>query len=292
MKQIRLKAMAKINLGLDVVRRREDGYHEVRMIMQTVNLYDKLVITVNEEPGIRLTTNLGFLPVNEDNLIYKAARLLMDEYDIKKGVDIQLQKFIPVAAGMAGGSTDAAATLIGMNRLFRLNLSRQQMMDYGVKLGADVPYCIAGGTALSEGIGEILTPLPDVPKGYVLVAKPGINVSTRFVYTNLKLNEETEHPDIDAQIEAIKEQDFRKMAGLMGNVLETVTIPAHPIIQEIKDFMMTEGAVNAMMSGSGPTVFGLFEDKQLEEKACEKLRESRLAKMVFLTTFIGQNPYA
>ena len=292
MKQIRLKAMAKINLGLDVVRRREDGYHEVRMIMQTVNLYDKLVITVSEEPGIRLTTNLGFLPVNEDNLIYKAARLLMDEYDIKKGVDIQLQKFIPVAAGMAGGSTDAAATLIGMNRLFRLNLSRQQMMDYGVKLGADVPYCIAGGTALSEGIGEILTPLPDVPKGYVLVAKPGINVSTRFVYTNLKLNEETEHPDIDAQIEAIKEQDFRKMAGLMGNVLETVTIPAHPIIQEIKDFMMAEGAVNAMMSGSGPTVFGLFEDKQLAEKACEKLRESRLAKMVFLTTFIGQNPYA
>ena len=292
MKQIRLKAMAKINLGLDVVRRREDGYHEVRMIMQTVNLYDKLVITVSEEPGIRLTTNLGFLPVNEDNLIYKAARLLMDEYDIKKGVDIQLQKFIPVAAGMAGGSTDAAATLIGMNRLFRLNLSRQQMMDYGVKLGADVPYCIAGGTALSEGIGEILSPLPDVPKGYVLVAKPGINVSTRFVYTNLKLNEETEHPDIDAQIEAIKEQDFRKMAGLMGNVLETVTIPAHPIIQEIKDFMMREGAVNAMMSGSGPTVFGLYEDKQLAEKACEKLRESRLAKMVFLTTFIGQNPYA
>lgn len=292
MKQIRLKAMAKINLGLDVVRRREDGYHEVRMIMQTVNLYDKLVITVNEEPGIRLTTNLGFLPVNEDNLIYKAARLLMDEYDIKKGVDIQLQKFIPVAAGMAGGSTDAAATLIGMNRLFRLNLSRQQLMDYGVKLGADVPYCIVGGTALSEGIGEILTPLPDVPKGYVLVAKPGINVSTRFVYTNLKLNEETEHPDIDAQIEAIKEQDFRKMAGLMGNVLETVTIPAHPIIQEIKDFMMREGAVNAMMSGSGPTVFGLFEDKQRAEKACEKLRESRLAKMVFLTTFIGQNPYA
>lgn len=292
MKQIRLKAMAKINLGLDVVRRREDGYHEVRMIMQTVNLYDKLVITVSEEPGIRLTTNLGFLPVNEDNLIYKAARLLMDEYDIKKGVDIQLQKFIPVAAGMAGGSTDAAATLIGMNRLFRLNLSRQQLMDYGVKLGADVPYCIVGGTALSEGIGEILTPLPDVPKGYVLVAKPGINVSTRFVYTNLKLNEETEHPDIDAQIEAIKEQDFRKMAGLMGNVLETVTIPAHPIIQEIKDFMMREGAVNAMMSGSGPTVFGLFEDKQLAEKTCEKLRESRLAKMVFLTTFIGQNPYA
>ena len=292
MKQIRLKAMAKINLGLDVVRKREDGYHEVRMIMQTVNLYDKLWISVSEEPGIRLETNLGFLPVNEDNLICKAAKLLMDEYDIRRGVDIQLKKFIPVAAGMAGGSTDAAATLIGMNKLFNLNLSRKVLMEYGVKLGADVPYCITGGTALSEGIGEILTPLPDVPKGYVLVAKPGINVSTKFVYTNLKLNEVMKHPDIDAQIEAIKEQDFRKMAGLMGNVLESVTIPAHPIIQEIKDFMMEEGAVNAMMSGSGPTVFGLYDNQNLAKKACEKLRESKLAKMVFLTTFIGQNPYA
>lgn len=291
MKQIRLKAMAKVNLGLDVVRKREDGYHEVRMIMQTVNLYDKLFITVSDEPGIRLKTNLGFLPVNEDNLIYKAAKMLIDEFQIRQGVDIQLQKFIPVAAGMAGGSTDAASTLIGMNKLFELGLTRRDLMERGVKLGADVPYCVGGGTALSEGIGEILTPLPDVPRGYILIAKPPINVSTRFVYGNLKADQLTYHPDIDGQIEAIRRQDFKKMADLMGNVLETVTIPAHPVIQDIKNFMLERGAVNAMMSGSGPTVFGLYQDQKIAEKACEELRAAGIAKMVFLTTFIGQNPY-
>ncbi|MCI7099174.1 MAG: 4-(cytidine 5'-diphospho)-2-C-methyl-D-erythritol kinase [Lachnospiraceae bacterium] len=292
MKQIRLKAMAKVNLGLDVVGKREDGYHEVRMIMQTVNLYDKIFISVSEKPGIRLKTNLNFLPVNENNLIYKAAKLLMDEFEIKEGVDIQLQKFIPVAAGMAGGSTDAATTLIGMNHLFDLGLSRRQLMERSVKLGADVPYCVTGGTALSEGIGEILTRLPDVPRGYVLVAKPGISVSTKFVYTNLKLDQLEKHPDIDAQIEAIRRQDFVQMARLMGNVLETVTIPEYPVVQEIKDFMMDCGAVNAMMSGSGPTVFGLYTNQIQAEKACERLRDAGLAKMVFLTTFVGQNPYA
>lgn len=284
--------MAKVNLGLDVVGKREDGYHEVRMIMQTVNLYDKIFISVSEKPGIRLKTNLNFLPVNENNLIYKAAKLLMDEFEIKEGVDIQLQKFIPVAAGMAGGSTDAATTLIGMNHLFDLGLSRRQLMERSVKLGADVPYCVTGGTALSEGIGEILTRLPDVPRGYVLVAKPGINVSTKFVYTNLKLDQLEKHPDIDAQIEAIRRQDFVQMARLMGNVLETVTIPEYPVVQEIKDFMMDCGAVNAMMSGSGPTVFGLYTNQIQAEKACERLRDAGLAKMVFLTTFVGQNPYA
>ena len=292
MKQIRLKAMAKVNLGLDVVGKREDGYHEVRMIMQTVNLYDKIFISVSEKPGIRLKTNLNFLPVNENNLIYKAAKLLMDEFEIKEGVDIQLQKFIPVAAGMAGGSTDAATTLIGMNHLFDLGLSRRQLMERSVKLGADVPYCVTGGTALSEGIGEILTRLPDVPRGYVLVAKPGISVSTKFVYTNLKLDQLEKHPDIDAQIEAIRRQDFVQMARLMGNVLETVTIPEYPVVQEIKDFMMDCGAVNAMMSGSGPTVFGLYTNQIQAEKACERLRDAGLAKIVFLTTFVGQNPYA
>ena len=292
MKQIRLKAMAKINLGLDVVRKREDGYHEVRMIMQTVNLYDKLFLSVSEQPGIRLKTNLSFLPVNENNLIYRSARLMMDEFDIRNGVDIQLQKFIPVAAGMAGGSSDAASTLIAMNRLFDLHLSRRKLMELGVRLGADVPYCISGGTTLSEGIGEVLTRLPDVPRGYVLVAKPGISVSTQFVYSHLKLDEVTVHPDIDGQVEAIRRQDFKAMADLMGNVLETVTIPAHPVIKEIKDFMIKHGAVNAMMSGSGPTVFGLYNNHRQAETACEALREAGIAKMVFLTTFIGTNPYA
>lgn len=179
-----------------------------------------------------------------------------------------------------------------MNRLFDLHLSRRKLMELGVRLGADVPYCISGGTALSEGIGEVLTRLPDVPRGYVLVAKPGISVSTQFVYSHLKLDEVMVHPDIDGQVEAIRRQDFKAMADLMGNVLETVTIPAHPVIKEIKDFMIKHGAVNAMMSGSGPTVFGLYNNHRQAETACEALREAGIAKMVFLTTFIGTNPYA
>lgn len=290
MDQIRLKAMGKINLGLDVVRKREDGYHEVRMIMQTVGLYDKLTIQISDEPGVRLKTNLSFLPVNQDNLICKAAVLLQEEFGLKKGLDIELQKFLPVAAGMAGGSTDAASTLIGLNKLFDLGLSGRDLMKRGVKLGADVPYCVIGGTALCEGIGEILTPLPNVPKGYVLIAKPGISVSTKFVYGNLRANELKEHPDIDGQIKAIEEGNFAKMAGLCGNVLETVTIPAHPIIQEIKEFMMKEGAVMSMMSGSGPTVFGLYDDKEKAENACTLLRNSELAKKVYVTNFVGKNP--
>lgn len=285
-----LKAMAKVNLSLDVIGKREDGYHEVKMIMQTLNLYDKITIKKTEEPGIQLRTNLGFLPVNEDNLIYKAAKTLIEEYEIAQGVDITLQKFIPVAAGMAGGSSDAATTLLAMNRLFGLGISRKKLMDTAVRLGADVPYCLMGGTALSEGIGEILTPLPDVPKGYILIAKPGISVSTKFVYTNLKLDQVEKHPDVDAQIEAIRNRDFIKMADCLGNVLETVTIPAYPIIEKIKAFMLDQGAVNALMSGSGPTVFGLFQDEAQAKKACAAMRESKLAKMVFLTTFIGRNP--
>ena len=232
MKKIRLKAMAKINLGLDVVRKREDGYHEVRMIMQTIRMYDQIELEPTEAPGIRVSTNLNYLPTNEDNLVYKAAKLLMDEFDVKKGLNIGLRKFIPVAAGMAGGSSDAAAVMVGVNRLFHLNLSQKELMERGVKIGADVPYCILRGTALAEGIGEKLTHLPPAPAGYVLIAKPGIHVSTKFVYTNLKANELESHPDIDGQIQAIRSGDLKKVAELCGNVLETVTIPAYPVIEE------------------------------------------------------------
>lgn len=288
---MKLRAYAKINLGLDVLRRREDGYHDVKMIMQTIQMYDMLEMEKSEQPGIHLTTNLSYIPVNENNLVYKAVKLLMDQYRIEEGITISLNKFIPVAAGMAGGSSDAAAALVGVNRMFQLGLTRQQLMKLGVKIGADVPYCVMRGTALAEGIGEKLTALPPMPQCYVLIGKPGINVSTKFVYTNLKLDQLESHPDIDAQVEAIRQQDFGKMAGLMGNVLETVTIPAYPVIQEIKDLMMKQGAVNAMMSGSGPTVFGLFTNQRQAEAACESMKDSGLAKMVFLTTFIGQNPY-
>lgn len=281
---ISLKALAKINLGLDVVRRREDGYHEVRMIMQTIQLYDRLDIKRTQEPGIQIQTNLSFLPVNENNLIYKAAKLLMDEFSITDGVSVKLDKRIPVAAGMAGGSTDAAAMLIGVNRLFSLGLTKRQLMERGVQIGADVPYCIMRGTALAEGIGEALSPLPPMVKCPVLIAKPSISVSTKFVYQNLKLDDTTIHPDIDRLIDDIKAKNLHDIAAHMGNVLETVTIQNYPVIDEIKKHMLSNGAVGAMMSGSGPTVFGLFDDEDTAKKAYKAMRSSHLARQVYLTS--------
>jgi 4-diphosphocytidyl-2-C-methyl-D-erythritol kinase len=281
---ISLKALAKINLGLDVVRRREDGYHEVRMIMQTIQLYDRLDIKRTQEPGIQIQTNLSFLPVNENNLIYKAAKLLMDEFSITDGVSVKLDKRIPVAAGMAGGSTDAAAMLIGVNRLFSLGLTKRELMERGVQIGADVPYCIMRGTALAEGIGEALSPLPPMVKCPVLVAKPSISVSTKFVYQNLKLDDTTIHPDIDRLIDDIKAKNLHDIAAHMGNVLETVTIPNYPVIDEIKKHMLSNGALGAMMSGSGPTVFGLFDDEDTAKKAYKAMRSSHLARQVYLTS--------
>ena len=284
MNEISVKALAKINLGLDVLRRREDGYHEVSMVMQTIHLYDRLEIFKNTSGNITMETNLSFLPTNENNLVYKAAKLLCDEFSIKDGIHVNLQKRIPVAAGMAGGSTDAAAVLYGVNKIFDLGLTQQQLMERGVKIGADVPYCIMRGTALAEGIGEKLSPLPPMVKCTVLIAKPGISVSTKFVYENLKLDENTVHPDMQRLIADIKEKDLHKIAKDMGNLLETVTIPAYPIIAEIKEHMMLHGAVGAMMSGSGPTVFGLFEDENTARAAYEAMKESGLAKQVYLTS--------
>lgn len=284
MKEISLKALAKINLGLDVVSRREDGYHEVRMVMQTIHLYDRLEISKKETSGIELETNLSYLPVNENNLVYRAGKLLMDEFHIEEGVKVFLNKRIPVAAGMAGGSTDAAAMLYGMNELFELGLSRDELMERGVKIGADVPYCLMRGTALAEGIGEKLTPLAPMVKCPVLIAKPPISVSTKFVYQNLKLDAQTVHPDIDRLIADIEKKDLTSIAADMGNVLETVTIPNYPVVAEVKEQMMKSGAINSLMSGSGPTVFGLFEDEKTAEQAYQEMKESGLAKQIYLTT--------
>lgn len=292
-KHLGLKAYGKVNLGLDVVRKREDGYHEVRMIMQTVGVYDKIDLRRSQEPGIRVETNLYYLPNNENNLAYKAAHLLMEEFGVKEGIDIQIRKFIPVAAGMAGGSTDAAAVLFGVNKMFTLGLSMEELMERGVKLGADVPYCVMRGTALSEGIGEILTPLPPMPQCKILIAKPSLSVSTKFVYENLRLNtlKPEEHPDIDRIADAIRRQDLYAVAKNLGNLLETVTIPAHPVIQDIKEKMKELGAVNALMSGSGPTVFGLFTSPAAAEHAYEEMRygsSSKLARQVYLTSFYNR----
>ncbi|WP_373243632.1 4-(cytidine 5'-diphospho)-2-C-methyl-D-erythritol kinase [Lacrimispora indolis] len=292
-KHLSLKAYGKINLGLDVLRRREDGYHDVRMIMQTVGIFDRVDLIWKEEPGIQVETNLYYLPTNENNLVYKAAKLLMDEFQVQEGLLIRLRKFIPVAAGMAGGSSDAAAVLFGVNKMFRLGLTTEELMERGVKIGADVPYCILRGTALSEGIGEVLTSLSPVPQCQVLVAKPGINVSTKFVYENLHANDlrPEQHPDIDGMIRAIKAQDLQGIADKLGNVLETVTVKEYPVIQEIKDKMLEFGAIGSLMSGSGPTVFGLFTNPKAAQEAYEELRygeSSGLVKQVYLTNFYNQ----
>ena len=286
MDKIQLKALAKINLGLDVLRRREDGYHEVKMIMQTIGLHDDLEIRKTKTPGIQVKTNLYYLPTNENNLVYKAAKLLMDEFQIQDGESIQLKKRIPVAAGMAGGSSDGAAVLWGINQMYGLGLSMQALMERGVRLGADVPYCIQRGTALAEGIGEKLSVLPPMPKCTILIAKPGISVSTKFVYENLHANDlkPEQHPDVDSMIEAMRQKDLGLLCSRMGNVLETVTIPAYPVINEIKRTMMDNGAIGSMMSGSGPTVFGIFDSPAAAKQAMKAVRAAKLAKQICLTT--------
>ncbi len=289
-KHLSLKAYGKINLGLDVLRKRADGYHEVRMIMQTVGIYDRVDLIWKEKPGITVETNLYYLPDNENNLVYKAADLLMKEFGITQGVHIKLRKFIPVAAGMAGGSSDAAAVLFGVNKMFSLGLDQRQLTGRGVKIGADVPYCVVRGTVLSEGIGERLTPLPSVPQCQVLIAKPGVSVSTRFVYENLHIDKrrDDEHPDIDRLLEAIRRGDLYGIAGHFGNILETVTIPAYPVIRDIKEFMLDYGAIGSLMSGSGPTVFGLFTNPKAAAECCEELRYGKgsgIARQVYLTSF-------
>ncbi len=289
-KHLSLKAYGKINLGLDVLRRREDGYHEVRMVMQTVGLYDRIDLVRKDAPGIAVETNLHYLPANENNLAWKAASLLLEEFQVKEGVQIRLRKFLPVAAGMAGGSSDAAAVLFGVNKMFGLGLTRRQLMERGVAIGADVPYCVLRGTALSEGIGEILTPLPPVPQCQVLIAKPAVSVSTRFVYEHLKADQlrPDQHPDIDGMLEAIRRGDLYGIAGCLGNALETVTIPAYPVIGQIKEQMMERGSIGCLMSGSGPTVFGLFSSPRAAADAYEAFRYGpgrELARQVYLTSF-------
>ena len=278
---MRLRAMAKINLGLDVIRKRDDGYHEVRMIMQTIKMYDVLDIRKKKTQGISLSTNLPYVPSDERNLVYKAAKLLMDEFDIKEGISMRLFKFVPVAAGMAGGSSDAAAAFVGVNRLFRLGLSQEELMERAGQIGADVPYCIMRGTALAEGIGEKLTPLPAMPEGYVLIGKPGINVSTKTAYENLNLAAIEQHPDIDGMIRDIRNKDLYSMTEKMVNVFEPGLMKKYPVIQEIRDFMEEKGALKAMMSGSGPTVFGIFDSKEKMNAAASALKKTGLAKTVF-----------
>lgn len=284
MDSISLNAYAKINLALDVIGQRENGYHDVRMIMQTIRLFDKLSIRKTIRPTITLTTNLPYLPVNENNLVYAAATSFFKTVGIKEGIFIQLEKRIPICAGLAGGSTDAAATLYALNELFDTKLSSKQLQEIGLTLGADIPFCLMRGTALSEGIGELLTPLPPAPPCWCLLVKPPVNVSTRYVYEHLSFSSAI-HPNIDAMCQAIQEKDLKKLAGELGNILESVTQKEYPEILEIKKQMRFLGAVGSLMSGSGPTVFGLFDDKKAAQKAFYFFKVGEYGRQTFLTRF-------
>ncbi|WP_070000034.1 4-(cytidine 5'-diphospho)-2-C-methyl-D-erythritol kinase [Cellulosilyticum sp. I15G10I2] len=284
MNSIILKARGKINLTLDVVGKRDNGYHDLRMIMQTINLYDTLYIRKTKVSGIRLQANYSWLPTNEKNIAYRAAQVFLEEANINTGVAIELTKRIPVAAGLAGGSTDAAATLIGLNKLFNTRYNREKLMEMGLRLGADVPFCILRGTVLAEGIGEVLTPLSPMPYTHVVLVKPPISVSTAVVYKNLDINNIHLHPNTEAAIKAIQDKNLHSIATNMVNVLEGVTIPMYPIIQDFKEDLIRHGAIGAMMSGSGSTVFGLFESKEKAYAAAGYFKLQRNVRDVYTTT--------
>lgn len=288
MKEYQIKAYAKINLSLDVLGRLPNGYHEVRMIMQTVGIFDELIFTRTGR-GICITSDCGELPLDEHNLIYKAIRLMQEEYGIEGGVSVRLKKNIPIAAGMAGGSTDAAAALKAVNRLFDLGLPFRELMRLGMRLGADVPYCVMGGTALAEGIGEKLSPLPNAPQCVLLVAKPDISVSTKYVYEHLDETCGIRHPDVDGMAEAIRQGSLMGVTERLGNVLETVTVKVCPIIDTIKGRMRELGAEGSLMSGSGPTVFGIFTEQEKARTACQTIEKEGLAKQLFVTEPVDGN---
>ncbi len=287
MDKLALKAYGKINLGLDVLRKRPDGYHDLKMIMQMVDVYDDIVITkTDRKDEIVVATDKFVLENEKGNLAYMAVKLLFDEFNIHQGIEIKINKRIPIAGGMAGGSSDCATTLMGINKMFDLKLSKEDLMKRGVKLGADVPYCVLGKTAIAEGIGEILTPLPTPPSCYVIIAKPPVSVSTAFVYGHIRADEITKRPDIDGMAEAIKNGDLYKMSSLLYNVMEDVTVPEYPIIADIKKMMIENGALNSIMSGSGPTVFGIYDNLEKAENTMKLLKKSNLTEQLYLTKFI------
>lgn len=283
MKRIELDAYAKINLSLDVLKKRKDGYHEVEMIMQQIGLKDKIILE-KIDTGIELTCNDKRVPTDSTNLVYKAYNLLKERYSINEGIKIHIEKNIPIAAGLAGGSSDAAQTLIGLNELWNLGLSKEELMEIGLEIGADIPYCIMGSTALSCGIGEKLTKLQNFKGKIILLAKPDIDVSTAYVYGNLDIENIKNHPMTKDLIHSITIDDVKFLAGNMKNVLENVTIKKYSIIEKIKKQMMDYGALGSLMSGSGPTVFAIFDDYKKAEK-CKELLEQNIDE-VYLTKTI------
>lgn len=292
MLEIKLRARAKINLSLDVIGKRPDGYHDLCMVMQTLALYDGVYIKKIEKPVVRLKTNLNWLPTDQRNLASRAAMLLREKFQIPEGVFILLEKRIPVAAGLAGGSADCAAVLVGMNRLFQLGLTQKQLMEIGLTLGSDIPYCIMRGTALAQGRGEQLKRIqPPCPPFFVTLVKLPVNVSTAYVYQHLQLHSIEKRPDTEKMLAAISAGDITAISKQLGNVLETVTIPLYPQIQQIKQALIANGAAGALMSGSGPTVFGLFENKEQAQHAAQVVEDTLGIKdLIVIVTNIWGKP--
>ncbi|MFD2115479.1 4-(cytidine 5'-diphospho)-2-C-methyl-D-erythritol kinase [Paenibacillus yanchengensis] len=251
------KAPAKINLVLDVLSKRTDGFHEVEMIMTMVDLADRLEMEPLDRDAIIISSQAGYIPLDEKNLAFQAARLLKDRYDVSQGVYIHLDKKIPVAAGLAGGSSDAAATLRGLNRLWQLNIPEQELCTLGAELGSDVPFCVTGGTAIARGRGEKLEVIASPPQCWVVLAKPPINVSTADIYGKFRLHEQRERPSITQMRQALENKSFAQMCTKLGNSLENVTLQLYPEVKQLKESMIKLGADGVLMSGSGPTVFGL-----------------------------------
>ena len=287
MKTIKIKAPAKINLTLDILRKRDDGYHEVNMVMQTIGLYDTICASVTDD-GIGLSMDSDIVPSNENNLAYKAAKIFLDEHNIKDGIDIKIEKNIPVAAGLAGGSADAAGVIRAMDYLFDTKMTDEDFCAMGAEIGSDVPFSILGGTMLAKGRGEALTRLTNAPPAWCVIAKPPISVSTAWAYRAYDDAGNTSHPDTDAMIEAIEEMNIKKIASNLFNVLEIVTAQKHHIIKEYEKILLDNGAINSIMSGSGPTVFAIMNDKSDAESAAEALRSSDKARgaEIFVVPFI------
>lgn len=266
------KAAAKINLSLDVLHKRDDGYHEVEMVMTMVDLSDRLEMATLPTDSIIISSHAGYIPLDEKNLAFQAAKLIKNEYDVKQGVYIHLDKYIPVSAGLAGGSSDAAATLRGLNRLWQLNIPTPTLQKLAEQIGSDVPFCVTGGTALATGRGEILTKLPQPPSCWVVLAKPPISVSTADIYRRFDAQKVGDRPDTKGMIDAIKQQNYNGICAAMGNVLEKVTIELYPQVEQLKNCMIKLGADGVMMSGSGPTVFGLVSKQSKVSRIYNGLR--------------------
>ena len=271
MSRVKLRAPGKINWTLDVISRRRDGYHEVEMLMQSISLFDDIIITECDE-GIKITGNSADMPLDESNLAAKAARLIMDNFGITTGVCIDIKKSIPAQAGLAGGSTKAAAVLVGLNDMWKLGLSIARLAELGTALGADVPFCILGGTAVARGIGEKLTPLPALEGIPLVLVKPSFGVSTKKVYNELVLEKIGLHPDWKKAYDLLAEGNLHLLRYSMGNVLELVTGSLFPEINEIKADLYKAGAAFSMMTGSGSTVFGVFETEADAQQAVNKLK--------------------